>query len=401
MMPTTRHLYVVPGGEPPAHTRQVSLKKALMDLFVRNGKVKAVGIKKPISNRTQEKRQAYIFLMFRQLKELGYKLERPDQFREWHVKKLVEHWEEKGLAASSIQNRLSVARMFSSWIGKAGMVRGTEEYVRDKANAKRSAVASHDHSWKAQGIDKEALFAMVAAYDRYVGMQLRLMSAFGLRREEAVMFRPHRADLGKNITVRDGTKGGRDRIVPIDHAWQRTTLDAAKAMVARVNGHVGHPDRDLKQALRRFNYVLERHGITKGSLGITSHGLRHERLNDMYEEESGLPSPVRTAIQNKEEAQRIIDADPMKTDLARAKVSSAAGHNRLSITNAYIGSTTQAKKSAMNWKVSGGQLVSEDTTRWLRLAELGSVFARTPEEDTEFSMLKTLLMPDQPKEKAA
>jgi integrase len=376
---------------PGEKKRSVPLKKALMDIFVRHGKVKAVGLKKPVSNRTQDWREDCIFLMFKQLKELGFKLSSPDQLREWHVRKLVERWEMEKLSAATIQNRLSVARMLSVWIGKAGMIRGAVEYVKDPTVVKRSAIASHDHSWKAKGIDKDALFAMVSAYDKYVGMQLRLMSAFGLRREEAVMFKPHRADLGGRITVRDGTKGGRDRDVSIDHPWQRAVLDAAKAMVTKVNGHVGHPDRDLKQALRRFNYVLVRHGITKDNLGITSHGLRHERLNDMYEEISGLQSPVRTSIQNKEEAQRIIDADPMKIDLARAQVSSAAGHNRLSITNAYIGSTTQAKKSAMNWKVFEGQLVSEDTTRWVRLAELGSVFARTPEQDVEFSMLKQQL----------
>ena len=376
---------------PGEKKRSVPLKKALMDIFVRHGKVKAVGLKKPVSNRTQDWREDCIFLMFKQLKELGFKLSSPDQLREWHVRKLVERWEMEKLSAATIQNRLSVARMLSVWIGKAGMIRGAVEYVKDPTVVKRSAIASHDHSWKAKGIDKDALFAMVSAYDKYVGMQLRLMSAFGLRREEAVMFKPHRADLGGRITVRDGTKGGRDRDVSIDHPWQRAVLDAAKAMVTKVNGHVGHPDRDLKQALRRFNHVLVRHGITKDNLGITSHGLRHERLNDMYEEISGLQSPVRTSIQNKEEAQRIIDADPMKIDLARAQVSSAAGHNRLSITNAYIGSTTQAKKSAMNWKVFEGQLVSEDTTRWVRLAELGSVFARTPEQDVEFSMLKQQL----------
>lgn len=385
-------------GHTPAHTSQAQrpartlpLKKALMDLIVRHGKVKAVGIKKPVSNRTQDWREACLYQMFKQLREMGHKLDRPDQLREWHIKKLVERWETQKLSAATIQNRLSVARMFSAWIGKSGMIRRTEEYVADPANAKRSANATHDKSWRAAGIDKHALVAMVSAYDHYVGMQLRLMADFGLRREEAVMFKPHRVDNGHYIIVRDGTKGGRERSIPIDHPWQRTTLDAAKAMVSRVNGHVGHPDRDLKQALRRFNYVLERHGITRSGLGITSHGLRHERLNDMFEEIAGIPSPVRTTIQNKEDAQRIIDADPMQIDRARAKVSSAAGHNRLSISNAYTGSNAQSKKSAMNWKIPEGQLISADTTRWMRIAELGSIFARTDEEEQEFSMLKQQL----------
>ena len=58
------------------------LKHELMDLIVRYGKVKAVGVKKPVSNRTQDWREHALFLMFKELKEMGYKLESPYGFRE-------------------------------------------------------------------------------------------------------------------------------------------------------------------------------------------------------------------------------------------------------------------------------------------------------------------------------
>ena len=90
-------------------------------------------------------------------------------------------------------------------------------------------------------------------------------------------------------------------------------------MVKRVDGHIGHPDRTLKQSLRRFNYVMEYHGITRRHLGITSHGLRHQRLNDLYEEIAGVPSPVRQA--NADSSMETQHVDPMRIDLARARVS--------------------------------------------------------------------------------
>lgn len=121
----------------------VPLKRALMDLIVLYGKVKAVGIKKPVSNRTQDLRTQCIFLMFKQLKEMRHRLERPGQLREWHVRKLVERWEAEKLSSGTIQNRLSIARMFASWIGKPGMVKETEEGVKDPANAKRPL-----HAWQ-------------------------------------------------------------------------------------------------------------------------------------------------------------------------------------------------------------------------------------------------------------
>ncbi|MEL1798181.1 hypothetical protein V2W46_19645, partial [Acinetobacter baumannii] len=86
----------------------------------------------------------------------------------------------------------------------------------------------------------------------------------------------------------------------------------------------GHPDHDLKQALRRFTYVLERFGITKNGLGVTPHGLRHQHLNDLYERIAGAPSPVRSGSLT-------ADIDQLTHDIARARVSQEAGHARLAI----------------------------------------------------------------------
>jgi len=73
---------------------------------------------------------------------------------------------------------------------------------------------------------------------------------------------------------------------------------------------------------------MEKYGITKAELGITSHGLRKERLNQVYKEVSG----VNSAIQGGEEP----ESDIFKE--AKLRVSEYAGHARMSISNAYIGS---------------------------------------------------------------
>lgn len=376
--------------EPEKKSEPLPLKKALMELIVRHGKVTAVGDKKPVSNRTQDARMGCIFLMFKQLKEMGHRLERPEQLRESHVRKLAERWEDEKLSSGTIQNRLSIARMFASWIGKAGMVRGTEQYLKDPANARRSANAIRDKSWRAAGVDTHAMLNLITTYDRYVGMQLRVMADFGLRREEAVMFKPHRNDKVFYIIVHDGTKGGRERIVPVEHPWQRATLDAAKELAPKVNDHIGSPNRDLKQALRRFNYVMERFGLTHKNLGVTSHGLRHQRFNDMFEEAAGIPSPVR-CVMDEETATLVLDADPMQVELARAKVSSAAGHTRLAITNAYIGSPTQAKRAALNWTPRVGQPDMPNAGRWVRFGQLKSQPQRTEPEEQELAALASEL----------
>ncbi len=63
--------------------------------------------------------------------------------------------------------------------------------------------------------------------------------------------------------------------------------------------------------------------------GITSHGLRHERLNEIYRELTGQPSPVKGGA-------RGISAT--HTDkIARQEIAEVAGHSRDSISSAYIG----------------------------------------------------------------
>lgn len=361
------------------------LKTILMELIVRHGKVKAVGRKKPVSNRTQDWRESALFLMFRELKALGYKLDTPYGFREKHLKALVANWEKNELSPATIQNRISVARTFAGWIGKPGMIRESHLYVTDKASVTRQTVAVQDKSWSAQGVDVEQVIELAGEVDAYVGMQMRLMRVFGLRREEAVMFKPHRADHGQYILVRDGTKGGRERSVHISNEAQRQVLDQAKSWVKKVDGHIGHPGKTLKQSLRRFNYVMEKIGATRKVMGVTSHGLRHQRLNDLFEEIAGIPSPVR----QEETKTGVLTADPMRIDLARARVSEEAGHTRLSISNAYIGSTGKSKtgKSALNWNPEGAP-----DSGWRRLYQLSNQASRNAEEETEFCMLKTRLL---------
>jgi hypothetical protein len=188
-----------------------------------------------------------------------------------------------------------------------------------------------------------------------------------------------------------GSSGlGRERSVPIDNPHQRAVLEAAKAMVKRALGYVGNPTLTLKQSLRRFDYVLAKHGVTHRHLGITSHGLRHQRLNDRFEEIAGIPSPVRMKIESDEDAQRLLNVDPDRIELARAKVSAEAGHVRLSITGAYSGSHVKAKKSALDWSIpkpvqTDAQKVVADGAR---LGELFAKAERTEAEDAELNMLK-------------
>lgn len=174
----------------------------------------------------------------------------------------------------------------------------------------------------------DAVINTVAEKDAIVANQLRLMLAFGLRRKEAIMFKPKVSDHGNFISVTNGTKGGRHRIIDVSDSSQRELLDKLKTQTTSRLGHLGHPNKTLKQNIARFDYVLRSLNITYHGLGITSHGLRHQFANDLIEQLTGEPTPVRAGAQ---------PIDREKFEAARQIATESLGHGRKSITTAYHG----------------------------------------------------------------
>lgn len=306
-----------------------------------------------LSSGTLEKRSAILFMCFEQLHDLGYKVYDPTHFRGKHFQALVAKWEEEGLSPSTLQNRISILRVFAGWIGKTGMIGESELYVKDKSRVKRKTATERDKSWQGAGINVEKLLAAVAKKDVRVGLQLRLMHAFGARMVEAIAFKPHIRDHGVMVEFLDQTKGGQRRSVPILEEYQRQVLEECKAFVRGIDSHMGRPGKTLKQEVRHFNHVMESMGITGKDLGVTSHGLRHGFLNDYFEKLAGVPSPVRQLGAQERQAAAagmvapapIVQAgDPEAVRIARHKTSEAAGHIRPSITTAYTGSVQSVKR---------------------------------------------------------
>jgi hypothetical protein len=73
-------------------------------------------------------------------------------------------------------------------------------------------------------------------------------------------------------------KGGRVRWLPLDSPARVAAVAFAQDQASSRDAHMGDPTRDLKRNLRRFDYVMEKFGITLRERGATGHGLRHEVL---------------------------------------------------------------------------------------------------------------------------
>jgi site-specific recombinase XerC len=277
---------------------------------------------------TQAKRAETLYSAFSELRELGFKLENVREFRGRHMKTLGQLWESKGQAPSTIQNKISTLRVFSEWIGKSGMIESTEHYVSNPEAARRSSINKTDKSWSQQGVDRAALIAQVAARDPRIAIQLELQHGFGLRPRESWQLRPHLADKGSYLQIIHGTKGGRDRVVAIDTPEKRALIDRAKTFAATRSSSMGDPRKTLAQVKNHYYDVVRDCGIKrKGGLMITSHGLRHEKVNDDYERKTGVASPVRGGAPVDREIDRA----------ARLEIAEELGHSRESITTHYLG----------------------------------------------------------------
>jgi len=289
---------------------------------------------KVVSHETVEDRAYIAHLVFEQLWTRHKMKVRPRNLGLRHVKTLIDAWVADGLSAPTLQKRLSCLRGFSTWIDKPGMIPKTAELL--PANlARRTYSAQFDHSWSAHGVDAGEVIAKVSDWDPYVGRQLLAILAFGLRKKEALCLRPRLADQGSYLAVSVGTKGGRDRSVPITEPVQREILDLLKASVGSLDAHLGRPGHSLKQATNRFEYAMRLFGMTKSAMGVTAHGLRHQVCAEVYERITGHPAPVRGG------------AAPAELDkLARQTVATIMGHDRPPISNAYLGGRIPSAKQS-------------------------------------------------------
>lgn len=305
---------------------------------------------KEVSFKTRQERADFFRRYFRDLRDKAKFKTLPDprNFGERHIKAGIVIWQKEGLAPATIQTYLSFLRGLAQWLGKPGLVRQPQYYGLQPEEYQRHEAAGRDKSWSAQQIDIDGVIGKIGDFDPYVGAAMRLVRTMGLRRKEAIMFRPHLCVVSFEATglplhkrkaeryarIKAGSKGGRERFVALDTAERIAAIEHAQTVVATNDGHMGHPSHRLEQALRRFNYVLEKFGVTQKELGVTAHGLRHEVLIERFEAMTGHAAPVRGGARLAPE----IDAP------ARQEVAELAGHARKRASNAYLGGVLARKR---------------------------------------------------------
>lgn len=277
---------------------------------------------------------------FKILHECGFKIRNVRNFSNTHMHAIAAHWENKKLAASTLQLRFSVFRTFCSWIGKKGMVGDATQYLKNPEIAKRSYVAKEDKGWVAKGVEIMAKIEEVFAKNPFVGIQLLLQWAFGLRAREAWQYHPKDVSLLASVAnIEYGAKNGRERDVPVMNPWQQKVIETAKRYANNSTGSMIPSRYKRNQWHDHFYRVCRSCGISRKN-GVVPHGLRHERANDLYYQLTGMNSPVRGGAEQVEKHLLAIDT------AARRIVAEYMGHCREQSTGAYCGKKPRVKKEA-------------------------------------------------------
>ncbi|MBZ0145515.1 MAG: integrase domain-containing protein [Rhodocyclaceae bacterium] len=306
----------------------------LQRIFDQHNHLRTGSSGKQASTKTQRERRQIILLAFSQLWMLGYKIQQPASLGGKHIERLAKYWLHNGLAARTLHARMSALRVFARWINKDGLVKSNDLYFPPEA-IERSGIATSNKAWRAHGVDPIAVLEKAREIDIRLALYFELMYCFGLRVKEAIEFRPLHAVIenGAAIEVREGTKGGRLRHVPLDTEEQMRIFRWACAIAKKSpSGRIRWPDMTWRQAQNHFYHLLRyRLKISRKEVGVTAHGLRHGYAQTKYRQlTGGLPTPIEGG------AIGLIDRNTHQT--ASISVSRALGHSRTAVTAMYYGS---------------------------------------------------------------
>ena len=266
---------------------------------------------------SQARRLVILMRCSRELRDTGFHDMGANNLRRQHVDALLERWVERGLGIGTIKNNLSVLRWWARAVGKPNLIPPRNHSL----GIPRRAVTPIRS--KAKVIEAKHLERLPGPMMR---TSLRLQQEFGLRCEESLKFRPSFADQGDHIRLKGSwTKGGKPRVVPILEQTQVATLTEAHRVAA--GGSLIPQDLKYGTYLRRFGRACEHAGMRN------MHGLRHGYAQKRYRDLAGFEVPLLGGPQRA----RFTERQAMLDWLARITVSRELGHERLEVTNIYLG----------------------------------------------------------------
>ncbi|CAO4137914.1 Integrase protein [Methylorubrum thiocyanatum] len=277
------------------------------------------------SEGTQAGREDGLQLYSRELWELGYAVRDPRNLKPKHVTALVAHWKKTRISHATIRNRLGHLRWLATKIGKPGLLPATNEIYGLEQRQRFKGI-------KAVPLDADKLARIE---EPRIRLALRLQRAFGLRREEALKFRPAVADRGGYLALQPSwTKGGRYREIPLTDPRQRALLDEVHAACGR--GSLIPEGMAFHLFRKAYDNATLRVGLRN------NHGLRHWYACWRYHRLTGEAPPAMGG----RTCEDMTPAERRREFSVRLQVSRELGHNRVDVTATYLGPRWTQKVAA-------------------------------------------------------
>ena len=266
---------------------------------------------------TQTRRRRDLSRFARELHALGFNQMSVHSLKRKHVDALLKLWFERGTSAGTIKNNMSHIRWWARKVGKEDIIPLDNHALTIPS---RSLIPEET---KAQYLSQAELDSIS---DVRIRFSIELQQEFGLRKEECLKFTPSYADRGSFLQLKGSwTKGGRAREVPVLSTTQRELLNRVRLEAGR--GSMIPPESSYASWNRHYEAVVSKSGFSN------LHGLRHGYAQRRYKALTGWLSPFAGGPSRKELKQ---DQKELDTS-ARLQVSRELGHNRLEITNVYLG----------------------------------------------------------------
>ena len=273
------------------------------------------------SHTTRAQRARGLSMIADELKGLGFKLPDARSLKPKHVNSLVGTWRSQGIADATIKNRMGWLRWWAMKTGKPGLI------------PRENAALGIAEKTTFKGKRAEATTAdKTEALPERMRLAIRLQMAFGLRLEESLKFRPELADRGSYVAlVPSWCKGGRSRGIPVTHPRQRDLIDEAHRVCG--DGAVIPPGMSYIGFRKAFEHATLEAGIRN------VHKHRHWYATWRYRTLAGVKAPAEGGPTH----DTVGVADRARLDAVRLQVSQELGHNRIDVTDAYLGGRWPAK----------------------------------------------------------
>lgn len=251
-----------------------------------------------------------------------------------HIRAYGEHLAERieagTLAVDSAHNYISAMNTAMS------ISRGDDDLkmtaVKDFGIPERSGIAVEN-----KAISSVEHRRIISGLNVRMSSIIELQRELGLRLKESCLINAkdcykQALEHGK-VVIEDGTKGGRDREVPITDGSQ---IEALRVAAELQGNHHSMTPSDL-------TYIQFQRDLYR-EIGRGVHGERYHYAQERYEQLTGVKCPVVAGIKHKERHNfiakklNISKSEAKKLDHeARMIVSQELGHGRIQITNSYLG----------------------------------------------------------------